>query len=184
MDLRHWISSPWMGLLAFVTDAPAATVPIQIATLACPIPGRAVRPNAPCAPLEVDVSADRAGHKNTSKRMKKKPDRCLPGKKQVSSEGRACSGLLHPLLQVWSSTPSASPPRLLITKLAQPFFNVGGSLLNLLVQFAQLAQFFQVSSNLCSFSCSPSVSMGNVPAAHEAHTKRSPAAHETHAPRT
>ena len=59
--MRHWISSPWMGLLAFVTVAPAATVPIQIATLACPIPGRAVRPNAPCAPLEVDVSADRAG---------------------------------------------------------------------------------------------------------------------------
>ena len=59
--MRHWISSPWTGLLACVSVAPAATVKIHIATLARPISGRAIRPNAPFAPLEVDVSADRAG---------------------------------------------------------------------------------------------------------------------------
>ena len=55
MDLRHWISSPWTGLLAFVTITPTATVPLGIATLANPAPGRAIRPNAPPPPREVQV---------------------------------------------------------------------------------------------------------------------------------
>ena len=61
MDLCRWISSPWTGLLASVTIAPAATVPIDIATLTRPIPGRAVRPNTPPPPLKVHTSANKAG---------------------------------------------------------------------------------------------------------------------------
>ena len=56
--MKRWQGvSPWARLLASPAIAPEATGKIDVATLTCPILGRAIGPIAPHAPLEVPVAA-------------------------------------------------------------------------------------------------------------------------------
>ena len=97
---RHGVS-PWARLLASPAIAPEATGKIQVATLTCPILGRAIGPITPHPPLEVPVAA-RVADPIIVLRLPSCHPRCVPQMhhcvKRKFIESQATQAQLDPLI--------------------------------------------------------------------------------------